>query len=58
VDRAVITGNVFAGPAQIANNSKGSVEIANNAARPARNRERGEGTSQGTAVTGGSPKVE
>ena len=35
VDRAVITDNVFAGPAQITNNSKGSVQIANNAATPA-----------------------
>ena len=34
VDRAVITDNLFAGPAQIANRSKGSVAIANNAARP------------------------
>ncbi len=41
VDRAVITDNVFAGPAQIANNSKGSVQIANNAARPAGSGERG-----------------
>ena len=35
VDRAVITDNVFAGPVQITNHSKGSVQIANNAARPA-----------------------
>jgi hypothetical protein len=41
VDRAVITDNVFAGPAQITNNSKGSVQIANNAARPAGSGERG-----------------
>ena len=34
VDRAVISDNVFSGPAQIANRSKGSVQIANNAAKP------------------------
>lgn len=32
VRRAVITGNVITGPARIANQSKGSVQIANNAA--------------------------
>ena len=41
VDRAVITDNVFTGPVQISNNSPGSVQIANNAARPAASRERG-----------------
>jgi hypothetical protein len=34
VDRAVISDNLFAGPAQITNKSKGSVQIANNAAKP------------------------
>jgi hypothetical protein len=34
VDRAVITDNLFAGPAQIANKSRGSVQIGTNAARP------------------------
>jgi hypothetical protein len=48
VDRAVITNNVFAGPAQIANNSKGSVQIANNAARPEGSGERGKGKSRRT----------
>ena len=32
VRRAVITDNIFAGPAKIANHSKGNVQIANNAA--------------------------
>ena len=36
VRRAVITGNVFTGPAQIANASKGSVKIADNADSPAK----------------------
>ena len=43
VDRAVITDNVFGGPVQIANASKGSVQIANNAARPARGEGKGRG---------------
>jgi len=43
VDRAVITDNVFAGPAQITNNSKGSVQIANNADRPGGRAERSKG---------------
>ena len=43
VDRAVIAENLFAGPAQIANNSKGDVQIANNAARPAARGQRGKG---------------
>jgi len=43
VDRAVITDNLFAGPAQIENSSKGSVQIANNADRPAASGERGKG---------------
>lgn len=34
VRRAVITGNVFSGPAQIANASKGNVKIADNADTP------------------------
>jgi hypothetical protein len=42
VDRAVITDNVFAGPAQIANASSGDVRIANNAARPPRSGKRTE----------------
>ncbi len=33
VERAVISDNVFSGPAQIANRSKGSVQIANNAGK-------------------------
>ncbi len=48
VDRAVISDNVFAGPAQIANNSEGSVQIANNAAKPAASPERTEGRRRGT----------
>jgi len=48
VDRAVITDNVFAGPPQIANNSKGSVQIANNAARPAGSGKRGNAERRGT----------
>ena len=32
VRRAVITDNIFAGPAKIANHSQGNVQIANNAA--------------------------
>lgn len=36
VDRAVISDNLFAGPEQIANHSSGSIQIANNAARPLR----------------------
>jgi len=48
VDRAVITDNLFAGPVQITNNSKGSVQIANNAARPAGSGERGQGRGRGT----------
>ncbi len=40
VDRAVISDNVFTGPAQIANNSKGNVQIVNNAAGPAGNGKR------------------
>jgi len=43
VDRAVITDNVFGGPVQIANASKGSVQIANNADRPARGERKGRG---------------
>jgi stalled ribosome alternative rescue factor ArfA len=35
VDRAVITDNLFIGPVEIANKSKGSVQIANNVAKPA-----------------------
>ena len=34
VRRAVITGNIFAGPMRIANNSKGNVRIAENADAP------------------------
>ena len=34
VDRAVISDNLFSGPAQIANRSKGSVQISGNAAKP------------------------
>ncbi len=40
VDRAVITDNLFAGSAMIANNSSGSVQIANNATRPPRGERR------------------
>jgi len=40
VDRAVITDNLIAGWAQITNHSKGSVQIANNAAKPAGSGER------------------
>jgi hypothetical protein len=35
VRRAVITGNVFTGPARISNASKGKVQIADNADEPA-----------------------
>ncbi len=34
VRRAVVTGNVFSGPAQVANQSQGNVQIANNADEP------------------------
>ena len=43
VDRAVITDNVFTGPAQITNDSKGDVQIANNAATPAASGAKGKG---------------
>jgi hypothetical protein len=36
VDRAVISDNIFTGPLQVSNGSKGSVQIANNATGPAR----------------------
>ncbi len=52
VDRAVVSDNVFAGPALIANSSTGSVQIANNAARPPRSErrsERREGGRQGAS---------
>jgi hypothetical protein len=49
VDRAVISDNLFAGPAQIANNSKGSVQIANNADRPAASAEKGKGKRRGAS---------
>jgi hypothetical protein len=48
VDRAVVTDNVFAGPAQIDNNSKGSVQIANNAAWSAASRQKGNGKGGAT----------
>jgi hypothetical protein len=48
VDRAVITDNVFTGPAQITNNSKGNVQIANNAASPAASGDEGKGKGRGT----------
>ena len=49
VDRAVISDNLFAGPAQIANNSKGSVQIANNADRPAASAEKGKSKRRGAS---------
>ena len=49
VDRAVITDNLFAGTAQIANSSKGSVQIANNAAKPAKSQEENKGKERGNA---------
>ncbi len=48
VARAVITDNLFAGPPQITNHSKGSVQIANNAARPAASAEQGSGEGRRT----------
>jgi hypothetical protein len=47
VDRAIISDNVFAGPALIANSSGGSVAIANNAARPPRSEKRSERRGNG-----------
>jgi len=38
VERAVITGNLFAGPAQIENASKNDVQIGLNSASKAKNR--------------------